>query len=106
MTREADDQKHKTDAAIAELEMTRREVTEEKEQFYVTKWREGNQFRPVREPQGLAFVVGQGPRPIVPRLRLGGARVTHQGNTARNRPVGSVGWSVLVHPLPPLKSGR
>jgi hypothetical protein len=41
MTREADDHRHRTDAVIAELEATRREVTEEKEQFYITKWKEG-----------------------------------------------------------------
>jgi chromosome segregation ATPase len=110
MTRSGQE-KRKADSVLADIESRRWEVAQEMEQFYTTKWKEAqvvSSFQPIREPPVVLFSGGQQGRPMIPKLKLGGAQVRTKGKSAREvHPAAWVSQTVLVNPaLPPLKSAR
>jgi chromosome segregation ATPase len=110
MTRSSQE-KRKTDSVRADIESAKLEVAQEMEQFYTTKWKEAqviSSFQPIREPSVVLFSGGQEGRPMIPRLKLSGAKVRTKGNSARDtQPVAWVSQTVRVSPaLPPLQSAR
>jgi hypothetical protein len=84
LMRNTDEERARGDEWRAKIETARAEITEEKEQFFATKWRDAqivSLFHPIREPPPIEFVGGQSARPMIPYLRLLGPRAG--GATAR-----------------------
>jgi hypothetical protein len=110
LMRESDEKKEEGDEWRTKIQTTKAVITEEREQFFTTKWKEAqvaHAVHPIREPPPLEFVGGQSPRPMIPYLRLLGpppkgpatSRVSYYGR--RTRPIGP---PAVLPPLPFMSS--
>jgi chromosome segregation ATPase len=100
-----------TRQVMGRVESARMEIVYEREQFYATKWIEGQTMVPVREPPVVQFIGGQAPRAWIPRLKLSGVSAAHgEARSARAyeppRTPDSLLTRPMLPPLHPVSAGR